>query len=252
MKTPIRIAYDNLVTPTSTVSASSAATKFPAINVAVPFRAPSWRSTGVASEHVTVTWPTEQPFNFVGLVDHNITPSGSVEVHGSSDGFVSDDQIVGPSQPPSGDLAVFFFDLAQFTSVRVLIQDPTNSDGYVSIGGLFIGFYIEPSVNIRKGAADTKDDISLETQALNAVPHFNRKARPRVQSPIAFDLVTEADKDLLEAVWDQARITEPFIVVLDPDAHPERAALVRFIVKPRFDLAIWERYSFAMAFKEAV
>lgn len=251
-QTPIKFCYGNAVTPLCTITSGSAATLYPATNVAVDFRGIPWRSTGVASERITIRFPADVTFDFVAILDDNLTTDGTVEVHGSTDQWVADDQVLNGPSVRTGNPTVFFLDTQIFRDIAFVFSDPTNAAGFISVGRIIVGASFQPSRNYNYGWADDTESLSKETTTPNGVPHFDRKT-PRIVASGEFEYLSEADKDAINAIKTEVDTVEPFIVVFDPDNHPERARYVRFAALPRLpETLVPRRYNCAMSFKGAL
>ena len=249
-RTPVRIAYGNLVTPNATVTASSSATLFPVSLASIDFRGQRWRSTNDVSEYIQTTWSTAQTYNCMAILDHSLATSGTVELRGSNNNWSSFDTVVA-SVAVTLDPAIYFFASQSHSSIRAYFTDPSSTVGYIELGRLFIGTYVQPTRNYFHGWHRSKKSTSTVRYSLNQVPHFDRK--PQRREPfLPFTNVTEADRDLISALVDEVDIVDPFLVVTDLDNEPADIDYVRLAQLPEQPNILHQRYAHTLQLVEAI
>ena len=121
----------NSVTRRGTMSASSAATGYEAVNAASPMEYSYWQATGTAAQTLTVTLSSAEVVNSVGITGHNLGTAG-VTVQVQVDlgaGFVS----VGPLVTPTDDSPiVVLLEDRSVDAVRLSISSGTVAP-YVAV-----------------------------------------------------------------------------------------------------------------------
>jgi hypothetical protein len=255
MQGSIIIAYGNLITPLVTMTASNSEPTLPPAFTAADFRGVSCftQAGHVSEEWIKATFSGAQTFNAFAIIDPNITDVGTVELHASTDGFVLSDDTLVPASIVASNPALFVFpQVTQYTSIKVIIKDPTNPAGFLKFGKLFLGGYVQPSANYDFGWSDGIEDRSQSVETPNNVMHFDRRAKQRVPRA-GFVQVPPEDRDLMDALVEEVGHTEPFIVALDPDNTPERTRYVRFeSAVPNPVEQFFEGFSYSMALREAL
>jgi len=125
------IGYHNLVT-TSNVTAETAATGYPASNLANPITAPGagWRAADSTAQAVSVAVDTVEPIDYIAIARHNLGSAAiSVTVEGSTndgaDWFELVQEVLLPSDAP----ALFRFTPQALTDIRLSLgagDDPAQ------------------------------------------------------------------------------------------------------------------------------
>lgn len=138
---------------------------------------------------------------------------------------------------------------------RLQVIDPSNSNGYVEIGSLFFGIYFEPE----RGAAvfplsGQPIDRSTTTFSEGGQTFADRRQKTE-QFQLAWQHLTFAEKDELDAVFDLFGTSDPLFAVLDPDlAFSSRASkyirYVKFESSPQWSLVTPNDFSYAMTMRE--
>lgn len=115
--------------------------------------------------------------------------------------------------------------------VRITVADPSNADGYQSVGRIVIGPYFEPADNWEHEFQRPSMDLSLRQVALNGSEDF--VVRPtREGRRLRFPISTEDELELWQAFSEAVGTTRPFAVALDPDTRPDESFFARFTQRP--------------------
>jgi hypothetical protein len=250
LPTGLIIAYDNLVElSTTVVTATSQAAKFPAINVKSGFRQVRWRSTGLSNQYIMFDFGEEKDFGAVILTNHNLTSSAIVNLRGSTDGFVSSDDLLTPVQV-TGDPIVMYSGNNYYRYAALEITDTDNTNSYVSIGKIFLGTYITSRKNYDYGWSTKKIDLSQEIMSLNGVTHTNVK--PKFTTiPLPFTYVDDEQKREIEVLESVVGTSYPFFITLDPDLEPSGSTYyVKFAELPQYVNEKPFLWNYSLAFKE--
>jgi hypothetical protein len=213
MSTNLLIAWDNLVTKdTTTITASTSNPLYPIDLVATNFRQNRWHSTGL-DEWIKFSWGSGSGVSCIVLQDHNLTEDATIMLYGSDDGS-SFEALVPISI--TGDPIVMYTENPQFSYHKLTIQDPTNPDGYVSIGHIFMGTHIECSKNYDYGWSRTKKPMSSKVRTPNGISHTAvRPSYTELKLPFTY-VPDDLYQQLLE-FSDSVDIHTPFFVTTDHD-----------------------------------
>ena len=212
-----RLLYKNFVLDAGvTVTASSAATGYPATNLLSPARFQKWRSaSGVGNQNVDFDFLTNRTFNVIALADVKKHTGGSLKSQywdGSAwvDLFFID--VLTPN--PTGVSAVFFTNQIR-SKVRLLFTNTTAVNEYVEIGVVSIAAYYEPVVSILRGWGLTyvaPDDVVR-------TPGGQRTAERRAPYAVIRGSMSEPDSERPTLV-DVARTVgkhTPVFLAINPD-----------------------------------
>ena len=158
----------------------------------------------------TITFTAEQVVDALGLYDHNLTAAATIALWGDdaatfdSDGGAA--QVI-EAVTWAADKIFRYLTTADRTKKywQVRIADPTNPDGYIDIGELFLGTYFEPTDNFSYGTGvrDIKSIISRQKTTYGK----SKKRFYNLQKQFSYDLnyITDiADfVTMLEALGDK-------------------------------------------------
>jgi hypothetical protein len=252
IQTGLIIAYDNLVELSATViSATTQASKFPASNVKTGFRQIRWRSTALNNQYLKFDFGEAMDLGAIILMNHNLSSTAQVALRGSTDNFVTSDDLLVPINV-NGDPVVMYSGSNYYRYAAIAISDPDNTDGYVSIGKVFLGPYITSKKNYDYGWSTKKVDLSREITSLNGVTHTNIK--PKYETiPLPFSYVDNDQKLEIQAMENEVGTSRSFFITLDPDGEPSTstyyarfADLTTFVNETAF---LW---NYTLSFKESL
>ncbi len=110
----------------------------PLSRLARPLRGQRSQFAAITNVQVTALLPTLEQANAVVLGDTNLTAQATVEVHASTDGFVTDDRLVGVltmGEDPAPLYQTLWCDPPVAARAwRLVCSDPTNPDSVLEIG----------------------------------------------------------------------------------------------------------------------
>lgn len=139
----MRIAYENNIDDIATTSftALTAAVGFPIENVKEQRLSVEYRSTSVTAQTIVINLGAAHSITTAAILGHNLTSSASIIVaFNSVDSWASPP--VTETLTYNADVILKFFTSHNYQYVRFYINDTTNTDGYISIGRLWLGDYI--------------------------------------------------------------------------------------------------------------
>lgn len=189
---PLRLLWDNLIDNGAvTLTASSATVSVQ--NIRQVHAGKAWRTGGKTEETLTVDLQSSELFiRCAAVTGFNFTAAATIELQHSTDNvtYTSFPQVV------VGDARViaFFFDLKMSRYWKLIFRDPTNPDGYITIGRVFLGDYWEPVSQVARGwRVELVDETDVERSIggqkwANERPIFTRVAfrLPALQRDDAF------------------------------------------------------------------
>lgn len=101
--------------------------------------------------------------------------------------------------------------------VRLEVDDPTNPDGYIELGRVFVGRAWSPRYNASWGASIGWETDTTVSRSLSSTPYFDRKPGRRVQR---FDLGYLSKDEAFANVFEvqrQAGVDREVLLVFDKD-----------------------------------
>jgi len=215
----IRFLWDNLFDGGS-ITASSEDSDFPVTNIRHRWHTRAWRSTGVSSEWVKCDLASAQDIRVFVFKYHNLTSSATLKIQAnSSDSWSSPpvDQTLVYGTDWNDSHGVYFWDTNQsYRWWRFTLADSGNSDGYLSIGRIFLGDFFEPTYNftdahrVRYTDPSTKMYSSGGQVSVASKPHFRFWE-------YNFALVKSPDERTFETIFDAVGQSVPYFICQDAD-----------------------------------
>lgn len=174
-----------LLSPTdsdaATMTASSEVSGLPVANLQDMQPAKKWRSTGVATEYILVTFASAVAANAVALVGHNLSASGTIRIRGAvvQANLTSSptvDTTAVSAWPGTGKPSIaswpHFTALYRWTNAtacrywRIDIADAAPATTYFEAGRLVLGAYWQPTINFDLGGTPLgldPEDVQIKT-----------------------------------------------------------------------------------------
>jgi hypothetical protein len=183
-----------LQTTSAAVSGSGWSSSFPPANVLLPGRASVARGAGLAGAQALVaTWPADVAVSCVVISRHNLSAAAvwGVELFDAAGAVVgympaSPALIGSASGPGAATSAKYLSSPVMARSIRVCVFDPTNSAGYVQIGRLMAGQFLEPASGVEVGMRLILADQSTISRRKSG---FISSATGRKSRGLSFSLV---------------------------------------------------------------
>jgi len=145
----MRIAYTNLIDSASSFTVLGTATGFPITNVQEQRLSVRYRSTSASGQTIIIDLGAAQTVTTAAILGHNISASASASSilvsANSSASFTAGNVIATLTRDANA--IVKFFTGVSFQHWQFSIDDPSNTDGYIEIGRLWLGDYltVDPS-----------------------------------------------------------------------------------------------------------
>jgi hypothetical protein len=170
----------------------------------------TWFKTRTAEDE-WVLIPGPITASYFALLNHNLTSSAVIKIQGN-------DSNVWTS--PSLDLTLTYADyimIESFTEAtysywRISLTDPDNPDGFIRLGGAYLGDFIQmPGMKIDQQINDettTKSDYSTSRQ-LYADIGIDFK-----DFTVNFPYITKSQRDSIRTMWSTVGLHSPVIVLI--------------------------------------
>jgi hypothetical protein len=138
----LRIVYDNFIDDltATAITALTAAASYPVSNVQEQRLSQEYRTTAITSQTVIFDLGSAQALSVAAIISHNFTSSVTCTIEGNTTnswpGATSKTIVY------NADMMLNFFTPVSYQWWRFSFDDTTNTDGYLSIGRLWLGDYI--------------------------------------------------------------------------------------------------------------
>ena len=217
----MRALYNNLFDSPETIDSLSEATNYPIENAQNVSLDKVWRSTGLASETVTIDAGAGETFTMdsFAIVGHNLTSGATIDFQ-----MNATDAWGAPSVDESvtwrAGIIVHYFTSATYRFARIVISDAANTDGYIEVSRFFEGAYLQfdPSSTIEFKIDNIRNDIQIFSDANVAWTREGVSWRtfeykfPRT----AYTMVAK-----LRTMWDTVGLHKPIIFMNYDDRFTE-------------------------------
>ena len=156
----LRLGYKNLIRDATVIGKTSENPQFPAENTQDDILALPWRATGCGDEHVDYDLGQAREYDLVGILSHNLSPSATVSIIGADDSAFSTGVVTDALTWHAGLIVAFLGTARTKRYVRLRVQDPSNTDGFVEIGTPILYKYAELNRTFTVGYREGEDDQS--------------------------------------------------------------------------------------------
>jgi hypothetical protein len=176
-----RLIYKNYWRDGTIVGYTTQNTQFPAVSTQDDDTTLTWRSTAIAAaQKVDCDLGAAVTYDFVALLGHNIIPGVTyIRIYGADDDAFTTNVVYDNLTWNEGDIFAFLGTARTKRYVRVYITDTGNPDGYIEVGTVVVGKYVDlgcPFVQGYSWGADN-DTESDETPSHNRFITLSRPAR---------------------------------------------------------------------------
>lgn len=205
---------------TATLTAYSSATGFPASNTTTRHFDEAWRSTGLSSEWLKVNLGSAQAITAIAIRYSNLRVGDTLSLQGhASDSWSAPSVNVSvtiTAAMVSKGLIVYNWSSSQtYQWWRILMTATAHPDGYIRVGRVFLGAFVEPERDYEKDFVLEDIDPSGILEAESGHKFVNELSSFR-RIHLAFGSMSAADKAIMEALRDALGKKYAFFVELDP------------------------------------
>lgn len=192
-------------------------------NVVTDFVAEKWRTTGVTSEWIRFDLGSAQQVNCVGLYGHNLSAGTTITLQAnSSDDFA--DPPFSEGLTWHGTRITHCFAPQTYRWWRLVLADADNPDGYLEIGRIAAGVFLEPGVNYRDDYRRIRRDPSEKLPTAGR-QNYHRQKQQYWEYRLYFEALPGADQSLFETMFEAVGTHHPLVVMLDPEDHPSSRSI---------------------------
>lgn len=140
----MRISYNNYVDSiqASGITALTEAIGFVASNIQDQRLSMVWRSTSPSNQTVIINLGSAKDISIAAILNHNITSAATITIDANTSNSWGSPATTKTITYNAG-IMLNFFSSVSYQWWRFSIDDPTNVDGYIEAGKLWLGDYID-------------------------------------------------------------------------------------------------------------
>ena len=219
----IRFMYDNYVDlSTTTITASSQATGFPASNVAHIWHTRHWRTTAISGQWIKFDLGSIKQTQCVIIKYHNkLSTSGYIAIEAnSSDSWASPAFSENMGDYVEDEILIYFFPADKwYRWWRIYINDPDNTDGYLRMGRIYLGKYFGPERHFMQPHTKQRIDPSVKRYSTGGQISISQR-ESYIQIPYDFRSIALADVPNFKTMWNSVGQSMPYFVCEIPSSNP--------------------------------
>jgi hypothetical protein len=228
----VRFVYKNLWRDAIALSASSEKAQFPKENTQEDIVTMSWRSNGTVSNEIFVAdFGVASEYNFVALLGHNITSAATITIYGADNsGFTTG--VVSQNLTHNGN-NIFTFLASTYSKryFRIQIQDASNPAGYLQVGTIIVGKYVELNRHFGAYSKALVDESEVEKSPTGNL--FTVQARTMLQRwSLPFTGLDDNSAAAIELMVAEVGIRKALIFCTDPTTPNSTSYWVHFVEPP--------------------
>jgi hypothetical protein len=159
--------FDFSAWDSQSLESSSGEPAWPNGNTKTRWKTQVWKATGDTAEYVRTTGSSSLQINGVFVINGNVTSSGTVTLKGSDDNWVSTPTSEAMTRSTDGTMYVYFPPSPlNRDDWGIYVADPTNPDGYISLGRVWLGtYYYEEDVGYSPNVKQWTEHNTIELEA---------------------------------------------------------------------------------------
>jgi hypothetical protein len=224
MSQKFRIIYKNLWRDGTIFSESSNHPQFPSENTQDDDKSLHWRSTTAAAQVISIDLGTAYEYNFACLLNHNIQAIATViQIEGATNSTFTEGGVTDDLTYYGNNLFMFLGTSRTKRYVRINVTDTTNPSGYIKIGTIIIGKYIELA-RYPKPSGYSKGEDNPSLVDLSDSQNLFVDDKPRLfKRSYPFEGLSDTDASNIIAMQEECGDHKGIVVCTDPD-NPNTAS----------------------------
>lgn len=240
------ILHDDLLKDGS-LTPSSEASGFPAINVQHPHLSRVWRSDTDSGEYIVIDFGAAVSVDAAAIIGHNLTSAATVRVEAnSSDSWATPPFMRGFN--PEDELMMTTFPSVSYQFWRFYFDDGSNPDTYIEIGRLFLCVHWASEEPIDASYERSTLDTTKITESITGQAFADLGVRTKSIS-LSLGYMHDAERVALEAIVQSHGMNEPLIVAPHEKVEPLYARFSKIPSFSQFGAFDWRDDT--LQFKEA-
>ncbi len=204
----MQMLWDNKLL-NATLARSTEAPRYPVESLQDTRLSRVFRTADVSDEYVKIE--TEITASRLAILAHNLTSGATITLQGNNT-----DSWTTPAFSHTctwkEDIILEKFTQATYSYWRLYIHDPANTDGYIELGGLFLGTYLQlPNMSIDQEIPDVTTSEASESatgQTYGDEGYIYRNPK------INFPSITHTQRGNIRTMWRSVKNVTPVITVI--------------------------------------
>ena len=164
--------------------------------------------------------------NTVVIAGHNLTSGADVTIQANdTDSWGSpdlDEEVTASNITPETPIIHYFSDTRKNWG-RILLEDSSNPDTYISAGRVFLGYYFEPTRGFFQPASKQYVDPSVKRYSTGGQVSINQKEK-YIQAAYNFGSIANDDLPFFKDMWDEVGQSKPYFLCESPASNPHESA----------------------------
>lgn len=215
----IRFLYDNKYTATATVlAASSSVSALPVSASQNPDRSYGWRSsTGTGVQTIDIDLGSVLAVTACALANVRVLGAGVVELYQRGDAASAGAATLVATfaaQDRDTRAAAVTFATQSHRHWQLKWTNPGSASDYAEVGYVFLGTYVEPTVNVMVPIPQSRVDPSIESMSSGGQKSYSTKTA-YMTGALKWDAVLVAQLDQLRTMFDAIGVRTPLFILLD-------------------------------------
>lgn len=245
----MRLLWNNLA-DSYTITASNAATGYPAANLQDTQLAKLWRSTSASTSVLTIDFATTQAFTCAAILNHNFNASVEAYFETAATSSFSAVSLVATIEY-NADTMIRFFTSQSNRYARYRIVNSSVTDAYHEAGRIFAGTYYDfvgydPGIDFPYQLEDTSTRHDSWTGQVFGNPGTTLKIYE-----FALPFITNTMRTDLETIFQTVYTVKPVILVPSTTLTTVAPLYCVFNRELAFNHIYSQNWNCQMAFKEA-
>lgn len=199
-----------------------------------------WRTDSDTLEWIKWDLVVSRAVNCVGIFNHNLTSSATVTFEGNAtDVWTSPTVDETLTVATNADSVVIprichFFTSDTLRYWRLLIDDPTNPDGYIQIGRIMFGTYYETTRDMSDDFRVEVLDPSTGDRNPGEVPILDEDedAQKFRRIRTSFEIISQTESDKWGAIFDKIGQSRPAMISWTPATRPTKDSAYTYLLTP--------------------
>lgn len=222
--------YNNIV-GTSVLTGGTFETNLPRDNLKTDKLAELAQTTTSASTVIIATYALNQTVGCIALANHNFSSDCQIDIviRDVGNAIIASVYNLAPYIDSNRNNIVNWFldtNITTAITVHITITDTTNTNGFLSIGRLFIGKQFEPERNADYGSAShAKTDLSESSKSINGVKWSRKRAKIRTAS-IGIGSISESDMLIVDDLMQISGTTDDVIYAFTRPTYTDIAGVL--------------------------
>lgn len=210
----LRDADNQIRATATTVTATSAATEYPAGNLKALPIAQAWKSSGLANQNIDIDLGSAKNVSLIALVNHNLSAGARITVTGASNSTFSANTVRLSVPRAARNAWTIRSGTASRQHWRITLEDASNPDGEMRVGYIVIGEADKLPQQFQPGWGRTRAKIIRKSDSDRGTPIVGRTVSSGYRLDLEF-LLDHDDTDTLEDMLDSLE-ADPIFIVPDP------------------------------------